>query len=233
MHVELHPSPEIVLPSSHCSGGKTRPSPHTPVQPPSPLHLGSRVHVGEQPSYGMRLPSSHCSKPSLWPSPHVVAWQTEFGTVLRTAHANPGSRRHDALQPSSGVVLPSSHCSLPLMTPSPQTATGAASSHASASHPPSDAAASGAAVSGITTRLGASSLVPTVASPSTVAGGSSVASAVSGGTYSEPAGFAHSRIAIALPSSPRRTWRALQTNRPIDDEPPRPSEDARAPDDPS
>src|ERR1700690_239682 len=128
----------MLFPSSHSSGGNTRPSPHTPVHPPIPLHFGSSVQVGEQPSYGMRFPSSHCSNPSLLPSPHVVLWQTELGTVMLVTHAKPGSSLHDALHPSAGVVLPSSHCSVPLMTPSPQTATGA-SSQTSASHDPSDA----------------------------------------------------------------------------------------------
>ena len=49
VHVELQPSPEVLLPSSHCSPGKTSPSPHTAVQVP-PEHFGSMVHVGEQPS---------------------------------------------------------------------------------------------------------------------------------------------------------------------------------------
>src|SRR5580693_9041299 len=79
VHVALHPSPDFVLPSSHCSPGNTRPSPQMPVQPPAPLHFGSIVHVGEQPSYGIKLPSSHCSKPSLIPSPHLVLWQVDLG----------------------------------------------------------------------------------------------------------------------------------------------------------
>src|SRR5580692_1947420 len=77
MQVELQPSPETVFPSSHCSPGNTRPSPHTAVHVP-PEQCGSIVHVGEQPSYGMRLPSSHCSSPSALPSPHFVTWHTLF-----------------------------------------------------------------------------------------------------------------------------------------------------------
>src|ERR1700730_11258180 len=92
--VALHPSPETVLPSSHCSPGKTRPSPQTPVHPPAPLHFASIVHVGEQPSYGIKLPSSHCSKPSLIPSPHVVLWHVDLGGIPAITHAKPGSRVH-------------------------------------------------------------------------------------------------------------------------------------------
>src|ERR1017187_2603033 len=90
VHVELQPSPDTVLPSSHASCGNFSPSPHTAVHVP-PLHLGSMVHVGEQPSYGMRLPSSHSSKPSFTPSPHTVRWQTDCGAVGCVAHAKPGS----------------------------------------------------------------------------------------------------------------------------------------------
>src|SRR5580700_4722019 len=91
VQVELQPSPEVVLPSSHCSPGNTSPSPHTAVHVP-PVQCGSMVHVGEQPSYGMVLPSSHSSEPSLMPSPHVVLWQTDAGggDALAT-HAQPGT----------------------------------------------------------------------------------------------------------------------------------------------
>src|SRR5512140_3035249 len=100
----LHPSPAMVLPSSHSSCGNFSPSPHTAVHVP-PWQCGSTVHVGEQPSYGIRLPSSHGSQPSLMPSPHVVAWQTDF--VPTFTQANPGSSVHVALHPSPETLLPS------------------------------------------------------------------------------------------------------------------------------
>ena len=86
VHVALHPSPEVVLPSSQASAGNFSPSPQTAVQVP-PAHAGSFVQVGEQPSYGRRLPSSHCSEPSLTPSPQVVRWQTDCGIAICVTHA--------------------------------------------------------------------------------------------------------------------------------------------------
>src|SRR5687768_11832302 len=71
MHCDEQPSRLWTLPSSHCSCGNLRPSPHTAVQVPW-LQTGSTVQVGEQPSYGMRLLSSHCSRPSGAPSPQTV-----------------------------------------------------------------------------------------------------------------------------------------------------------------
>src|ERR1700722_7222982 len=108
VQVELQPSPETVLPSSHCSCGNLRPSPQTAVQVP-PLQDGSTVHVGEHPSNGIRLPSSHCSEPSLTPSPQRVGWQTEMGAGGVEAQAKPGSILHVALQPSPETLFPSSH----------------------------------------------------------------------------------------------------------------------------
>ena len=119
VHVALHPSPEIVLPSSHCSCGNLRPSPQTAVHVP-PLHVVSSVHDGEQPSYGIRLPSSHCSKPSFMPSPQTVGWQTDSGGDPVDTHAKPGSSLQVALQPSSEALLPSSHWSVPSTMPLPQ-----------------------------------------------------------------------------------------------------------------
>src|SRR5580700_5729719 len=40
--MELHPSPETVLPSSHCSPGSMTPSPHSEA-PPDPLLLVTNV----------------------------------------------------------------------------------------------------------------------------------------------------------------------------------------------
>src|SRR5580698_9318294 len=121
MHVELHPSPFVVLPSSHPSWGNLSPSPQTAVHVP-PAHLGSIVHVGEQPSYGTRLQSSHCSEPSFTQSPHTVLWQTDAGGVPMITQAQPGSIVHVALHASLLVplLLPSSHCSFPATIPSPQ-----------------------------------------------------------------------------------------------------------------
>src|SRR5580693_8079799 len=119
VQVELQPSPETVLPSSHCSCGNLRPSPQTAVQVP-PLQDGSTVHVGEHPSNGIRLPSSHCSEPSLIPSPQTVAWQTDMGDDPVVAQAKPGSILQVELQPSPETVLPSSHWSVPSTIPLPQ-----------------------------------------------------------------------------------------------------------------
>src|SRR5208283_2457217 len=70
-----HPSPLMVLPSSHCSGGTTMPSPHFEVQD-APLQLGSIWQSSEQPSKGMVLPSSQPSAPSTLPLPQVLRVQT-------------------------------------------------------------------------------------------------------------------------------------------------------------
>src|SRR5450432_313514 len=114
VHVELQPSPDVKLPSSHASCGNLSPSPHTGVHCP-PAHFGSMVQVGEQPSYGIRLWSSHCSKPSNVESPQTVPWQTVVPLVV--VHANPGSSLRVELHPSLEPMLPSSHCSLPAMMP--------------------------------------------------------------------------------------------------------------------
>src|SRR5437016_3424139 len=82
-HVEEHPSPSILFPSSHTSPGSTFPSPHMGtgffVQgPPVPsLALGhvypdSVAHVDEHPSPLVLLPSSHVSPASTFPSPHTI-----------------------------------------------------------------------------------------------------------------------------------------------------------------
>src|SRR5260370_39641983 len=69
MQVELQPSPEIVLPSSHCSPAKTSPSPQTPEHPPLPLHFGSILVSAGHPAYRLGSPASQLSTPSLLPSP--------------------------------------------------------------------------------------------------------------------------------------------------------------------
>src|SRR5439155_1039421 len=94
--LEEQPSPDTVLPSSHCSPGSTTPSPQR----------GSRWQVAEQPSPERVLPSSHCSPGSRIPLPHT-------------------SNRQLAEQPSPERVLPSSHCSPASSTLLPQSPTGA------------------------------------------------------------------------------------------------------------
>src|SRR5262245_15148477 len=56
-----HPSPGVMLPSSHSSPGSSCPSPQT----------GSLVHIAEHPSPSAVLPSSHSSPASTVPSPHA------------------------------------------------------------------------------------------------------------------------------------------------------------------
>src|SRR6185369_114019 len=82
VHVDEQPSPDRLLPSSHCSPDRTMPSPHFPVQAPAVPpdgHCGSGTQVAEQPSYGLVLPSSQPSAPSFLPSPHVVWWHSVTG----------------------------------------------------------------------------------------------------------------------------------------------------------
>src|SRR5258706_379218 len=107
VQVELQPSPDSVLPSSHCSCGNFRPSPHT------------AGHVAPQPSPGTLLPSSHVSLPCTRRSPHT---SVEEHGAPGTWHTKNGSRRHVELQPSPPMPLPSSHCSPSpaWITPSPQ-----------------------------------------------------------------------------------------------------------------
>jgi hypothetical protein len=62
--VAEHPSPLVVLPSSHCSPGSSFPSPHVALDAPS------FVHVAEQPSPLTTLPSSHSSPGSIAAFPH-------------------------------------------------------------------------------------------------------------------------------------------------------------------
>ena len=79
VHVELHPSPFIKPPSSHCSPLTLIPSPHIGVQvdfdamlPPVQVKPVSMVHVELQPSSDTVLPSSHASIGSLIPSPQIA-----------------------------------------------------------------------------------------------------------------------------------------------------------------
>jgi len=116
--VDEQPSPETLLPSSHCSPESRMPSPHFPVQGPLAVQLGSTWQVDEQPSYGTVLPSSHPSDPSFLPSPQVVAWHSVGVGV--PVHAQPGFQRQVEEQAFFSTAMPGSHCSVPMMTPSPQ-----------------------------------------------------------------------------------------------------------------
>src|SRR5262249_26525604 len=108
-HVDEQPSPFVVFPSSHCSGGSRMPSPHFERHVPE-LQSGSSVHCAEHPSPSIRLPSSQGSLPSLMPLPHVVFMHIEGGGApesgLRGAGGvqnHPGSNVHVAEQPFPGL----------------------------------------------------------------------------------------------------------------------------------
>src|SRR5580692_7712715 len=123
VQVELQPSPETMLPSSHCSAPAMMPSPHALathfVSGVGHCHPGSSMHVDEQPSPDTALPSSHVSLPVTLPSPHLTVETHGASGWGQTKFA---SSWHSELQPSPETVLPSSHCS-PMSrstTPSPQ-----------------------------------------------------------------------------------------------------------------
>src|SRR5580704_5265251 len=86
---ELQPSPDTVLPSSHCSpmSSSTTPSPQNSIfwhgcPGLGQVHPGSRAQVEEQPSPETVLPSSHCSLPATWPSPHTFVGFFTHGPPL-------------------------------------------------------------------------------------------------------------------------------------------------------
>ena len=106
MHDELHPSPLILLLSSHSSVGCFNPSPQFTVHslfalfgdfpsehsrqssfkevvPLAQTQLSSIVHVELQPSLLAVLSSSHCSLECFSPSPQVIShpFLLEFGKV--------------------------------------------------------------------------------------------------------------------------------------------------------
>lgn len=78
-HVEEHPSPLALLPSSHCSPVTMSLSPQIGTQTVSPMllhaqfHPGSSLHVELQPSPEAVLPSSHCSPRTISLSPQIGA----------------------------------------------------------------------------------------------------------------------------------------------------------------
>src|SRR5262245_20590419 len=103
MHAAEQPSPEAVLPSSHCSTpARTKPSPHL-----------ASAHPMTHASVLLLLPSSHASLPCTTPSPQVGSLQLFE-------------------QPSPSFALPSSHSSTPARTkPSPHFAATHPVTHAS------------------------------------------------------------------------------------------------------
>ena len=147
------PSPDTVLPSSHCSPASTFPFPQTVEQawvvPAVPAvheavaarQIGSFVHVFEQPvpsplkrplmpvqPLGIivgSLPQSQDSPVSLMPLPQmaVVHFPAAGAPDAVVGQVEAGSTWQVGEQPSPAVVLPSSQVSLPSMTPSPQIGT--------------------------------------------------------------------------------------------------------------
>ena len=120
VQVDEQPSPDRLLPSSHCSPVSRMPSPHLPVHAPDPAQAGSTWQVDEQPSNGTVLPSSQPSAPSFLPSPQVVWWHSVTGLPVQ---AQPGFQRQFAEQAFFSTVMPGSHGSLPVRMPSPQSGT--------------------------------------------------------------------------------------------------------------
>src|SRR5436309_531165 len=92
VHVALQPSRLRVLPSSHRSAPRTRPSP--PVV----------------------LPSSQPSLPTLRASPQIGVHG-----VFAAPQMKPSSIAHSEEHPSPFALLPSSHASAPTISPSPHT----------------------------------------------------------------------------------------------------------------
>src|SRR5580692_7946622 len=90
VHVAEQPSPEMVLPSSHCSGGSRMPSPQRDTHAPTGFvavpQVTGRVQSGLHWPYSPVLsavPLSHCSDPWTLPSPHTVAVQTPPGVQTK------------------------------------------------------------------------------------------------------------------------------------------------------
>jgi len=116
-HVELHPSREFILKSSHASPVSIKPLLQMRVQ-----MLGAPVHVKPASIWQEELhpfpdeipPSSHCSSVFIIEFPHKLV-HTD-GSLLQ---ANPASIEH-VVHPSKLTEFKSSHCSLPFIRPSPQ-----------------------------------------------------------------------------------------------------------------
>ena len=109
MHDELHPSPDIVLPSSHLVGSVfwLIPSPQTTMHtsgevadPPTHENPGSIVHVLLHPSPLEVLPSSQMVEVNLIPSPQVSNQEVAGLLELLWFQVNPVSSLQFELQPS-------------------------------------------------------------------------------------------------------------------------------------
>jgi hypothetical protein len=119
----LHPSPLMVLPSSHASMPERTLSPQVVLQrlgcAALQLYPHSTEQMALQPSLPSLLPSSHPSPEVLIPSPQTPV-QMDL-THERAEQVHPGSTIvQSALHPSPLLVLPSSHVSLPASLKSPQ-----------------------------------------------------------------------------------------------------------------
>lgn len=115
VHDELQPSPETVLPSSHCAENLI-PSPHVSLHAVAGLlatlvvHIKpvSFFHVLLHPSWLRLLPSSHCSETeSRMPSPQIGEHMSAR-VAFPPTHAYPVSVLQLFVQPSPDTVLPSS-----------------------------------------------------------------------------------------------------------------------------
>jgi len=74
---EEHPSPSLVLPSSHCSRPTSLESPHVSIQglPSTQLQPASAMHDSSQPSPETRFPSSHVSSPDTCQERQGLQWR--------------------------------------------------------------------------------------------------------------------------------------------------------------
>jgi hypothetical protein len=118
--VLLHPSPEIVLPSSHVSGAVIIEFPQIVVQtvafdPTQEYPAAGPVFVGLHPG---AAPASHVSKPTDKPS-FAIGVQVEG--IIKFEQAHPVSTVQVAEHPSPAAIPLSSQVSGAIMIPSPQT----------------------------------------------------------------------------------------------------------------
>src|SRR5262245_30960746 len=106
-HLLSHPSPAVVLPSSHSSLLTAWPSPQTPVHDPP---AGSHIHPSStmeqsllQPSPPVALPSSHASKPATtMPSPQTTVQALGIMGPSGWVHVHPFNVWQSAPQPRFG-----------------------------------------------------------------------------------------------------------------------------------
>ena len=125
VHVELHPSPAAIFPSSHTSGLILYPSPHIGLQvsfavadSPVQLNLSSIVHVELHPSPFTIFPSSQFSSCDLLLFPQMSHTSGEAG--LGSYHEYPDSTIQNEFHPSLFKTFPSSQASNELLLLSPQ-----------------------------------------------------------------------------------------------------------------